>query len=56
MRVEEGFDEEAADAGGAGNAVGITAGGHHEAGDAAAFAEDEMTVQGEGGPVLTLGR
>src|SRR5688572_3320609 len=48
--VEERFDEQAADAGGTADAVGVAAAGHDEAFDARTFADDEAAVRREGGP------
>src|SRR5688572_23189222 len=45
--VKERFDEETADAGGAADAMGVTAAGHDEAFDARTFANDEAAVRCE---------
>src|SRR5690348_17137796 len=42
MAIEERFDEEPADACGAGDAVRVAAARHHEAGNAVALAEDKV--------------
>src|SRR3954451_8157473 len=50
VRLEERFDEQPADACGAGDAVRVAAAGHHETADARALTENEISVRRERRP------
>src|SRR5437867_11336798 len=52
LRVEEGLDEQTADAAGTGDTVGIATAGHDKTFYLAAFADDEAAIRSEGRPTF----